>query len=45
MVKKAKIEHFQNINLSEITNNMKIWKTVSLLFGNKVKTNHKELTL
>ena len=39
MVKKAKKEHFQNINLSEITDNKKFWKTVSPLFGNKVKTN------
>ena len=41
MVKKAEKEHFQNINLSEITNNKKFWKTVSPLFGNKLKTNHK----
>ena len=41
MVKKAKKEHFQNINLSEITDNNKFWKTVSPLFGNKVKTNQK----
>ena len=34
-------EQFQNINLSEITDNKKFWKTVSPLFGNKVKTNHK----
>ena len=39
MVKKAKKEHFQNINLSEITDNKKFWKTVSPLFGNIVKTN------
>ena len=39
MVKKAKKEHFQNINLSEITDNKKFWKTVSPLFGNKIKTN------
>ena len=41
MVKKAKRESFQNINLSEITGNKKFWKTVSSLFGNKVKTNQK----
>ena len=41
MVKKAKKEHFQNISLSEITDNKKFWKTVSPLFGNKVKTNQK----
>ena len=29
------------INLSEITNNKKFWKTVSPLFGNKVKINKK----
>ena len=39
MVKKAKKEHFQNINLSEITDNKKFWKTVSPLFGNIVKAN------
>ena len=41
MAKKVKKEHFQNINLSEITDNKKFWETVSPLFGNKVKTNHK----
>ena len=41
MVKKTKKEHFQNISLSEITDNKKFWKTVSPLFGNKVKTNQK----
>ena len=41
MVKKAKKEHYQNISLSEITDNKKFWKTVSPLFGNKVKTNQK----
>ena len=39
MVKKVKKEHFQNINLSEITDNKKFWKTVSPLFGNIVKAN------
>ena len=39
MVTKAKKEHFQNINLSEITDNKKFWKTVSPLFDNKIKTN------
>ena len=34
MVKKAKKEHFQNINLSEITDNKEFWKTVSPFFGN-----------
>ena len=41
MVKKTKKEHFQNISLSEITDSKKFWKTVSTLFGNKVKTNQK----
>ena len=41
VVKKAKKEHFQDINLSEVTDNKKFWKTVSPLFGNKVKANHK----
>ena len=36
MVKKAKKEHFQNINLSEITDYKKFWKTVSPLFGNQL---------
>ena len=40
-VKKAKKEHFQNIGLSEITDNKKFWKTVSPLFGNKIKINRK----
>ena len=40
MVKKAKKEHYQNISLSEITDN-KFWKTIRPLFGNKVKTNQK----
>ena len=35
MVKKAKKEHFQNINLSEITGNKKFWKTISPFFGTK----------
>ena len=37
MVKKANKEHFQNISLSEITDNKKFWKSVSPLFVNKVK--------
>ena len=41
MVKKVKKEHFQNMSLSEITNNKKFWKAVSPRFGNKVKTNQK----
>ena len=41
MVKKAKKEYFQNINLSKITDNKKFWKTVRPLLSNKVKTNHK----
>ena len=40
-VKNAKKEHYQNISLSEITDNKKFWKTVSPLFGNKVKANQK----
>ena len=39
--KKVKKEHYQNISLSEITNNQTFWKTVCPLFGNKVKTNQK----
>ena len=41
MVKKAKEAHHQNISLSEITEHKMFWKTVSPLFGNKVKTNQK----
>ena len=37
----VKKEYYQNISLSEITDNKKFWKTVSPLFGNKVKTNQK----
>ena len=37
MVKKAKKEHFENINLPEITDKKKIQKIVNPLFGNKVK--------
>ena len=44
MVKKAKRVHFQNIILSEITDNKKFWKTVSPLFGSKVKTNQKYIS-
>ena len=44
MVKKAKRVHFQNIILSEITDNKKFWKAVSPLFGNKVKTNQKYIS-
>ena len=36
MVTKAKKEHFQNINLSEISDNKRFWKTVYPLYGNKV---------
>ena len=41
MVKKAKKEHFQNISLSQITDNKKFWKTVSRLFGSNVKMKQK----
>ena len=41
MVKKTKKQHFQNISLSEITDNKKFWKIASLLFGNKVKASQK----
>ena len=41
MVKKTKKEYFQNISLSEITDNKKFWKIVSPLFGNKVKASQK----
>ena len=41
MIKKAKKEYFENINLSEITDNKKFWKTVCPLFDDKVKPNQK----
>ena len=41
MVKKAKKEHFQNISLSQITDNKKFWKTVSRLFGSNEKMKQK----
>ena len=41
MVDRTKKEHFQNINLSDINNNKKFWITVSLLFENKLRANHK----
>ena len=41
MVKKTKKENFQNSNLSDVTDKRKFWTTVSLLFGNKVETNHR----
>ena len=36
MVKKSNKEHFQKINLSEIVDNKKCWKTVRPLFGNNL---------
>ena len=39
--KSKKKNTFKKINLSEITDNKKFWKTVSPLFGHKVKTNYK----
>ena len=41
MVKKTKKKNFQNSNLSDVTDKRKFWTTASLLFGNKVETNHK----
>ena len=41
MVKRAKKGHFQNINLSEINDSKKFWKTVRPPFDNKVKTSQK----
>ena len=35
MVKKAKKEHFQNINLSVITDSKKFWTTVNPPFENQ----------
>ena len=41
MVEKGKKEHYQNMSLSEITDNKMFWKNINHLFGNKVKTNRK----
>ena len=41
MVKKAEKDHYQNISLSEFTDNKKFWKTVSPLFGSQLKANQK----
>ena len=41
MINKTKKEHFQNINLSDITNNKNFWITASLVFDNKLRANHK----
>ena len=41
MVKKSEKDHYQNISLSEFTDNKTFWKTVSPLFGSKLKTNQK----
>ena len=41
MDKKTKKKHFQNINLSDITDNKKLWTTVRPCRGNKLETNHK----
>ena len=41
MVKKAKKEHFQNINLSENYWQKEVLEKYKLLFGNEINTNHK----
>ena len=41
MVKKAKKEHFQNINLLENYWQKEVLEKYKLLFGNEINTNHK----
>ena len=41
MINRNKKEHFQNVNLSDITNNEKFWITVNLVFDDKLRANHK----
>ena len=41
MIEEVKKEHFQKINLSEITDIRKFWKTVGSLFDNRVNTSQK----
>ena len=41
MVKQAKKEHFQNINLSENYWQKEVLEKYKLLFGNEINTNHK----
>ena len=37
LLKKAKIDHFANLDIKSVTDNKKFWQTVKPLFSNKVK--------
>ena len=39
MLRKAKFDYYQNINLSNFTDNRKFWKTVKPIFSDKVQVN------
>ena len=38
LLKKAKKDHFANLDIKSVTDNKKFWQTVKLLFSNKVKS-------
>ena len=38
LLKKAKKDHFANLDIKSVTDNKKFWQTVKPLFSNKVKT-------
>ena len=37
LLKKAKKDHFANLDIKSVTDNKKFWETVKTLFSNKVK--------
>ena len=37
LLKKAKKDHFANLNIKSVTDNKKFWQTVKPLFSNKAK--------
>ena len=39
LLRKAKFEYYKNLNLKDISDNRKFWKTVKPLFSDKVQTN------
>ena len=39
MLRKAKFDYYQNINLGNLTDNRKFWKTVKPIFSDKVQVN------
>ena len=38
LLKKAKKEYYENLDLQNVTDTKRFWKTVKSVFGNKVKT-------